>query len=107
MPRYELVLVVQPTIEEEPLNALVAKITQTISDLQGQVHQVDSWGKRRLAYPIKKHREGFYFLIQAEMPTSAVRGLERSLKLMEDIMRYLVVRQVVEPAPAKAETAAQ
>jgi len=107
MPRYELVLVVQPTIEEEPLNALVAKVTQTISDLKGQVHQVDAWGKRRLAYPIKKYREGFYFLFQAEMPTSAVRTLERSLKLMEDIMRYLVVRQVVEPAPAKAETAAQ
>ncbi|MBM4431020.1 MAG: 30S ribosomal protein S6 [Chloroflexi bacterium] len=107
MPSYELVLVVQPTMEEEPLNALVDKITQTISDLKGQVHQVDAWGKRRLAYSIMRYREGFYFLIQAEMPASAVRGLERSLKLMEDVLRYLVVRQVVEPAPAKAETAVQ
>lgn len=93
MPKYELVFVVQPVIEEEPLNALVEKMKKTISDLKGQVTQVDAWGKRRLAYPIRKHREGFYFLVQADMPTSAVRGVERSIKLMEDVLRYLIVRK--------------
>ncbi len=80
-------------MEEEPLNALVEKMTKTISDLKGQINQVEPWGKRRLAYPIKRHREGFYFVMQMELPSSAIRGLEKSIRLMEDVMRYLIVRQ--------------
>ena len=93
MPQYEMVFIVQPEMEEEPLTALVEKISQNISDLEGQVHQVDSWGKRRLAYAIKKHWDGFYFLLQMELPAQAVRSLERNLKLMEDVIRYLIVRK--------------
>jgi len=93
MPKYEMVFIVQPAMEEEPLNALVNKLTKTISDLQGQVTQADAWGRRRLAYPINKQKEGFYFLMQMEMPSSAIRSLERSIKLMEDVMRYLIVRK--------------
>jgi small subunit ribosomal protein S6 len=93
MPKYELVFIVQPGIEEEPLKALVERLTNTISDLKGQVSQVDAWGRRRLAYSIRNHREGFYYLVQMEMPAPAVRGLEKSIKLIEDIMRYLIVRQ--------------
>ena len=68
------------------------KITQTIIELKGQVSQVDPWGKRQLAYPIKKHTAGFYYLMHISMPASAVRSLERSLKLMEDVIRNLTVR---------------
>jgi small subunit ribosomal protein S6 len=93
MAQYELTLVVQPEMEDEPRNALVEKISQTIRDLGGQVVQVDPWGRRRLAYPINKYREGFYFLVHMELPTTAVRPLERSLKLAEDVMRHLVVRK--------------
>ncbi len=93
MPGYELVFIVQPEMEEEPLNALVERITETIHVLKGQVHQVEPWGKRRLAYPIKKHREGFYFLMQMELPAPEVRSLERNLKLMEDVIRHLIVRR--------------
>jgi len=93
MPGYELVFIVQPELEEEAVTALVDKVTQTISELKGQVNQVDSWGKRRLAYPIKKYLEGLYFLMQVQLPTTAVRELERALKLMEDIIRYLIVRK--------------
>jgi small subunit ribosomal protein S6 len=93
MPKYELVFIVQPGIEEEPLKALVERLTKTISDLKGQVSQVDAWGRRRLAYSIRNHREGFYYLVQMELPASAVRALEKSIKLIEDIMRYLIVRQ--------------
>jgi len=93
MPQYEMVFIVQPEMEEEPLTALVEKISQNISDLEGQVPQVDSWGKRRLAYAIQKHWDGFYFLMQMELPAQAVRSLERNLKLMEDVIRYLIVRK--------------
>ncbi len=98
MPGYELVFIVQPTVEEEALNALVEKVSATIRDLEGQVSQVNPWGKRRLAYPIKKHREGFYFLLDLELPAAAVRSLDRSLKLMEDVIRHLIVRKDEIPA---------
>lgn len=99
MAGYELVFIVQPEMEEEPRAALVDKVTQTISDLKGQVQKVDVWGRRRLAYPIKKYREGFYVLMQMDLPPSAVRPLERALKLMEDVVRYLIVR-TEEPVAA-------
>ena len=104
MAAYELVFIVQPEMEEEPRNALVEKVTQTITDLKGTVQKVDPWGKRRLAYPIKKYREGFYVLVQKDMPSSAVRPLDKAIKLMEDIIRYLIVRRSeapVAPAPEK------
>jgi small subunit ribosomal protein S6 len=102
MAEYELVFIVQPEMEEEPRNTLVDKITQTISDLKGTVQKVDPWGKRRLAYPIKTYREGFYVLVQMDMPPSAVRPLERAVKLTEDIIRYLIVRRNTAPvAPQK------
>lgn len=93
MPQYELVLVVQPELEEEPLNALVNKVSQTIGDLHGQVQQIEPWGKRRLAYPIKRYREGFYYLMLMELPASAVRSLDKSLRLTEDVIRHLIVRK--------------
>jgi small subunit ribosomal protein S6 len=92
MPGYELVFIVQPEIEEEPLNAVSEKISDTITSLEGQVHQTDVWGKRQLAYPIKRHRSGHYFLMNIELPATAVRSLDRSLKLMEDVIRHLIVR---------------
>ncbi|MEM4723702.1 MAG: 30S ribosomal protein S6 [Candidatus Hadarchaeum sp.] len=93
MPQYELVFVVRPELEEEPLAALVNKVSQTISDLQGQVQQIEPWGKRRLAYPIKKYREGFYYLMLIELPASAVRSLDRTLRFTEDVIRHLIVRK--------------
>ncbi len=92
MPGYELVFIVQPEIEEEPLNAVVEKISDTISSLEGQVHQTDAWGRRQLAYPIKGHHNGHYYLMNVELPATAVRSLDRSLKLMEDVIRHLIVR---------------
>ncbi len=93
MPGYEIVFIAQPTMEQEPLVALVDKVTKFVNDLQGQVVRVDSWGKRRLAYPIKKQFEGFYYVAEIELPATAVRGLERSLRVVEEIIRYLIVRK--------------
>lgn len=97
MALYEMVFIVQPEMEEEPRNALVEKITQTIGELKGTVEKVDPWGKRRLAYPIERYREGFYVLVQMDMPPSAVRSLEKAIKLMEDVIRYLIVRRNQAP----------
>lgn len=105
MREYELVLVAQPELEDESVNGLVAQVTSLITQQGGQVTQVgqladrkgqigppESWKRRKLAYPIRRFHEGYYalFRLQADSPTLA--ELERSLKLNEDVLRYLLVR---------------
>jgi small subunit ribosomal protein S6 len=93
MPRYEMVFIVQPELDEEAAGALIEKISQTITSLGGDVQELQAWGRRRLAYTIQRYREGFYYLVHMEFPAEAVRSLERSLKLMEDVIRHLIVRK--------------
>lgn len=92
MRRYELVFVVRPEIEAEELTAIIEGISQLISGDGGQVVEVDSWGKRQLAYPIQKLKEGHYVVMQTQLEPGAIKGLERNLKLREEIIRYLLVR---------------
>jgi len=92
MPAYELLFIVQPNLDEEGLNALVARIQQVITDNQGQIIKVEQMGRRKLAYPLKKQREGIYVLIQAGLERVAMAELERALKLSEDVLRYMLLR---------------
>ncbi len=92
MPAYELVFIAQPNLDEEALNALVSRVQQVITDNQGQILKVEPMGRRKLAYPIKKYREGSYVLIQANLERAAMAELERTLKLSEDVLRHLLVR---------------
>lgn len=87
---YEVVVVIQPDLDDNSLSSLLDKINGWINDFGGKVAKVDNWGKRRLAYPIRKHREGFYVLFNAQMAPSSVRELERNLQYTEPVLRYLV-----------------
>ena len=89
---YELMYVVRPTVDEQSLASLNEKVDKFVAAGGGQVTRRDDWGKRRLAYQIAKFSEGFYSVLQLELPPAAVRDLERSLQLTEEILRYLVVR---------------
>ena len=84
--------ILQPEIEEEDLNALVDRIQQVMIDNGGQVSKPEPMGKRGLAYPIKKYRQGHYVLMQADLERAAILEVERALKLSEDVIRYLLVR---------------
>ena len=92
MPDYELVVVLAPTLDDEAAQAQIETITKHIEQLAGQVVKSDIWGRRTLAYPIKKFHEGQYVLFNIQTPASAVAELERSLKLSEQVIRHLVVR---------------
>ncbi len=92
MPAYELLFIAQPNLDEEALNALVSRVQQVITDNQGQIIKVEQMGRRKLAYPIKKYREGSYVLVQANLERAAMAELERTLKLSEDVLRHLLVR---------------
>lgn len=92
MRTYELMLVVQPDLDEEGLTALMERITQTITDHGGEVIKVEPKGRRELAYPIRRHRSGQYVLLHAALEQTSMQELERTIKLSEDILRYLLVR---------------
>jgi small subunit ribosomal protein S6 len=88
---YELVLIAQHGLDEEALNGLTSRIQQVMLDHGGQVASVEQLGRRKLAYPIKKRREGYYVLIKAGLERAAIAELERNLKLSEDVLRYMLV----------------
>ncbi len=95
---YELVYIVRPTADEQSLAAVKERVDRYISTAGGAVVKRDDWGKRALAYPILKFTEGFYSVLQFDMPASGVRELERSLGLTEEVLRHIVVRAETAPS---------
>ena len=89
---YEVTFVVRPDIDETAFTTVVDKVKGWITAAGGVVTQANIWGRRRLAYPIKKLTEGQYVLLLADLPTQALAGLERDLRLSEEVLRFLLVR---------------
>lgn len=100
---YELVIVISPEAGDEGFPVALDRVTQFINDRGGEVKQLDQWGRRRLAYPIRRQTEGFYAVAHIRLDPQAVRALESSLDLAEDVLRHLVVRmdEVKEPVGKK------
>ena len=99
MRRYELMLVFRPDAPDERIAAIIDRTTRQITADGGQIVKVAPWGRRRLAYPIDRHREGAYHIVVFEAPTTTIAELERSLLITEEVLRQLVVRQ---DRPARA-----
>jgi len=95
-----LTYIIRPDVDEEAAAAVAARMEQTISTNGGRVLKTDSWGKRRLAYPIRRYSEGYYILLLTELNDKAIREVERQMKLSEDIIRHLLVRVESAEAPA-------
>ena len=89
---YELMYVVRPTVDEQALAAVNEKVDRFITTGGGSILKRDDWGKRRLASPIVKITDGFYSVLQFDLPAPAIRELDRSLKLTEEVMRFLITR---------------
>ena len=92
MRNYEFTFIIHPDIEDEGITETVEKVSQFITDGGGQVTNVDHWGRRRLAYPIQKQKEGYYVLMQVQLDPKSIGELERNLKLTEEVIRHLLVR---------------
>ena len=99
MRRYELMLVLRPDAPDERIAAIVDRTTRQITTDGGQIVKVAPWGRRRLAYPIARYREGSYHIIVFEAPAGTIVELERTLLITEEVLRHLVIRQ---ERPAKA-----
>lgn len=91
MRSYELVFIVNPAVDADGLAALIDSVQNTVVRSGGKVVQVEPWGLRRLAYPIRRQWEGQYVLMRLELDPKGVADVERSFKLSEQIMRHLIV----------------
>ena len=87
---YELGLIIDPEVGDERTRAIVERVTQTIGANSGQVVRVNAWGRRRLAYPIDRHRDGLYFYFDLILEPTSVTEVERSLRVNEDVLRHLL-----------------
>jgi small subunit ribosomal protein S6 len=92
MRRYELMLVLRPDLPDDRTQAVLDRTTRGIAASGGQIVKVASWGRRRLAYPIDRYREGSYHILIFEAPAEAIGELERSLLITEEVLRHLVTR---------------
>lgn len=93
MRKYESVYVLRPDIDEEATKALVERFSNVVTEQGGEVVKVDEWGKRKLAYPIEKYREGYYVLMNFNAEADVPKELERMFKITDGVLRYIVVRE--------------
>jgi small subunit ribosomal protein S6 len=88
---YELVFIIHPDLDETAFNDVVTRVRNWITEDGGEVVKTDLWGKRRMAYPIRKQTEGQYVLMQTRFAPKFGIQLERNLRFLEPVMRFLVV----------------
>ena len=105
MGAYEIVAVLRPDLDEEGLGAALDRITQRIVEHGGATTAVERWGKRKLAYPIKKHRDGYYTLFVFTLATDRIGPLRQILGLQEDLLRFAFSTHHPKPTPAAAAAA--
>jgi small subunit ribosomal protein S6 len=89
---YETVFIAEPDISSDQVDQLIAKITQTITAHKGSITAEDRWGKRRMAYPIGGHREGFYTVISFTAEAGAVQAIEHLYNVTDAVIRHLTTR---------------
>ena len=90
---YELGFILNPEVSEEQTRAILERIEKIVNNYDGQVVKVNQWGRRRLAYPIEHHRDGYYVFIDMILTPETVLELDRTLKVSEEVMRHLVKRR--------------
>ncbi len=93
MNKYELAVIVSAKIEDDERAATVDKCKALIERFGGTITNVDEWGKKRLSYEILKMKEAFYYFIQFEAESTAPAEIESRIRIMDNVIRYLCVRQ--------------
>ncbi len=93
MNKYELCVVISSRLEDEDRAAALERVKEYIARVGGTVTDVDDWGKKRLAYPIQKMDEAFYYFIHFEAEAEVPAELEEAVRIMEPVIRYLIVKE--------------
>ncbi len=90
MREYELILVIHPDLDETAFNELLQRVSGWITNDGGEVTKTDTWGKRELAYPIRKQKQGQYVLLYVKMAPTFGAQLERNLRFLEPVIRFML-----------------
>ena len=93
MNKYELAVVVNAKLEDEERAAVLEQVKGLVTRFGGVIADVDEWGKKTLAYEIQKMREGYYYFIHFEADASVPAEIESRIRIMDNVIRYLCVRQ--------------
>ncbi|MCF6094661.1 30S ribosomal protein S6 [Microaerobacter geothermalis] len=96
MRKYELMYILRPDLEEEKLRSLVEKFKGLVTDNGGEITNLQEMGKRRLAYEMKKLREGYYVLMNFLATPAIVSEMDRIMKITDEVVRHLVIRDEKE-----------
>ena len=91
MKKYEVMFIAKP-LEEAEVTPIVEFISNLLTKNGAKIEKVDLWGKRRLAYPVKKQNDGYYVLINFEIEPDAIFEIARVIKIREEILRHLIVK---------------
>ena len=92
MNEYERVIIINPNLEEEAIKALIEKISNLINT-DGKVSSVEEVGKKKLAYEIKKNKEGFYVVFKFEANPELITELERVYRITDEVIKFIVVKE--------------
>jgi small subunit ribosomal protein S6 len=92
MLNYELVFIVNPDISDGDVPKAIDKVTELINKLDGSVTETNQWGRKKLAFPIRKYNEGNYVLSKVALKQNTLKELESTLLMSEDILRHLLIR---------------
>ncbi len=93
MTKYELCVVINAKIEDEERATALDKVKALIERFDGNITNVDEWGKKKLAYEIQKMKEGYYYFIHFDAATTAPAEIESRIRIMDNVIRFLIVKQ--------------
>ena len=89
---YELVVILSPEIGDDSIETSLERLNQGITSRGGEITETNHWGRRRLAYPIKRFLEGNYVVSQIKLDPAQVPGLESSLRISEEVLRHMIIK---------------
>ena len=89
---YELILIISPEVKEEDFDTTLDKVSRFITEKGGTISEVERWGKRKLAYPIKRFLEGNYVLTRFNWKSGLSKELESNLQISEEVLRHLLIK---------------
>ena len=102
---YELMYIVRPTLADDQFAGATERVDTMVTNLGGEVGEKTPWGKRRLAYPIQKHEDGYYVVARIKLEPSQARELEEQLRISDEIIRHILVQPAEQKAAPEATPA--
>ena len=102
---YECIFIAKSSLSEDEVSGLTEKVRTVVEKNGGQIMKTENWGKKKLAYEVKKEKKGIYLLFRLNGPGTLVAELERNLKIQDNILKFLTVKLNMKEEESKARSA--